>query len=231
MYKKQKLDRDDIIDITDFDVVVWLRAEMRMMLEEELARAILVGDGRSSASDDKIQETKIRPIATDDDIYTIEIQLEESTTTAQLIDSIIRGRKQYKGTGVPTFFTTPDISGDMLLLKDTTGRRLYNTESDLAAGIRAKELIEVPVMENKVVVITPATSGEAGLQKRLIGISVNMNDYSLGADKGGSISMFDDFDIDYNQFKYLIETRCSGALTMPHSAIAYWKLETIPALD
>lgn len=230
VYKKQKLDRDDIIDITDFDVVVWLRAEMRMMLEEELARAILVGDGRSSASDDKIQETKIRPIATDDDIYTIEIQLEENTTTAQLIDSIIRGRKQYKGTGVPTFFTTPDISGDMLLLKDTTGRRLYNTESDLAAGIRAKELIEVPVMENKVVVITPATISEAGLQKRLIGISVNMNDYSLGADKGGSISMFDDFDIDYNQFKYLIETRCSGALTMPHSAIAYWKLETIPVI-
>ena len=228
IYKKQKLDRDDIVDITDFDVVIWLRMEMRMMLEEEIARAILVGDGRSSASDDKIQETKIRPIATDDDIYTIEVQLEENTTTSQLIDSIIRGRKQYKGTGIPTFFTTPDISGDMLLLKDTTGRRLYNTETDLAAGIRAKEIVEVPVMENKVVVITPATSTEPGLQKRLIGISVNMNDYSLGADKGGSITMFDDFDIDFNQFRYLIETRCSGALTMPHSAIAYWKLETIP---
>ena len=228
VYKKQKLDRDDIIDITDFDVVVWLRMEMRMMLEEEIARAQLVGDGRLSSSDDKIKEDKIRPIATDDAIYTIEIQIPETATTAQMIDEIIKGRKQYKGTGTPAFYTTPDVNGDMLLLKDTTGRRLYNTEADLAAGIRAREIIEVPVMENKVVVLTPATATETGLQKRLVGISVNMTDYSLGADKGGSISMFDDFDIDFNQFKYLIETRCSGALTMPHSAIAYWKLETIP---
>ena len=228
VYKKQKLDRDDIIDITDFDVVVWLRMEMRMMLEEEIARAQLVGDGRLSSSDDKIKEDKIRPIATDDAIYTIEIQIPETATTAQMIDEIIKGRKQYKGTGTPAFYTTPDVNGDMLLLKDTTGRRLYNTEADLAAGIRAREIIEVPVMENKVVVLTPATVSETGLQKRLVGISVNMTDYSLGADKGGSISMFDDFDIDFNQFKYLIETRCSGALTMPHSAIAYWKLETIP---
>ena len=228
VYKKQKLDRDDIIDITDFDVVVWLRMEMRMMLEEEIARAQLVGDGRLSSSDDKIKEDKIRPIATDDAIYTIEIQIPVAATTAQMIDEIIKGRKQYKGTGTPTFYTTPDVNGDMLLLKDTTGRRLYNTEADLAAGIRAREIIEVPVMENKVVVLTPATATETGLQKRLVGISVNMTDYSLGADKGGSISMFDDFDIDFNQFKYLIETRCSGALTMPHSAIAYWKLETIP---
>lgn len=230
VYKKQKLDRDDIIDITDFDVVVWLRMEMRMMLEEEIARAQLVGDGRLSSSDDKIKEDKIRPIATDDAIYTIEIQIPEAATTAQMIDEIIKGRKQYKGTGTPAFYTTPDVNGDMLLLKDTTGRRLYNTEADLAAGIRAREIIEVPVMENKVVVLTPATISETGLQKRLVGISVNMTDYSLGADKGGSISMFDDFDIDFNQFKYLIETRCSGALTMPHSAIAYWKLETIPKL-
>ena len=230
VYKKQKLDRDDIIDITDFDVVVWLRMEMRMMLEEEIARAQLVGDGRLSSSDDKIKEDKIRPIATDDAIYTIEIQIPVVATTAQMIDEIIKGRKQYKGTGTPAFYTTPDVNGDMLLLKDTTGRRLYNTEADLAAGIRAREIIEVPVMENKVVVLTPATAAETGLQKRLVGISVNMTDYSLGADKGGSISMFDDFDIDFNQFKYLIETRCSGALTMPHSAIAYWKLETIPKL-
>lgn len=228
VYKKQKLDRDDIIDITDFDVVVWLRMEMRMMLEEEIARAQLVGDGRLSSSDDKIKEDKIRPIATDDAIYTIEVQIPEAATTAQMIDAIIKGRKQYKGTGTPAFYTTPDVNGDMLLLKDTTGRRLYNTEADLAAGIRAREIIEVPVMENKVVVLTPSTTTETGLQKRLVGISVNMTDYSLGADKGGSISMFDDFDIDFNQFKYLIETRCSGALTMPHSAIAYWKLETIP---
>ena len=230
VYKKQKLDRDDIIDITDFDVVVWLRMEMRMMLEEEIARAQLVGDGRLSSSDDKIKEDKIRPIATDDPIYTIEIQIPVVATTAQMIDEIIKGRKQYKGTGTPTFYTTPDVNGDMLLLKDTTGRRLYNTEADLAAGIRAREIIEVPVMENKVVVLTPSTTTATGLQKRLVGISVNMTDYSLGADKGGSISMFDDFDIDFNQFKYLIETRCSGALTMPHSAIAYWKLETIPKL-
>ena len=228
VYKKQKLDRDDVVDITDFDVVVWLRMEMRMMLEEEIARAQLVGDGRLSSSDDKIKEDKIRPIATDDSVYTVEVQIPAGATTAQMIDQIILGRKQYKGTGVPTFFTTPDVNGDMLLLKDTTGRRLYNTEADLAAGIRAKEIVEVPVMENKVVVLEAATVLKDGLQKRLIGISVNMNDYSLGADKGGSVTMFDDFDIDFNQYKYLIETRCSGALTMPHSAIAYWKLEVIP---
>lgn len=228
IYKKQKLDRDDIIDITDFDVVIWLRAEMRMMLEEEIARAQLIGDGRLSSSDDKIKEDKIRPIATDSDLYTIEVQIPADATTAQMIDKIILGRKKYKGSGTPSFFTTPDVNGDMLLLKDTTGRRLYNTEADLAAGIRAKEIIEVPVMENMIKVLTPATATENGLQKRLIGISVNMSDYSLGADKGGDIAMFDDFDIDFNQYKYLIETRCSGALTMPHSAIAYWKLEVIP---
>jgi len=230
VYKHQKLDRDDIVDITDFDVVIWLRAEMRMMLEEEIARAQLVGDGRSSASTDKIKEDKIRPIATDDPVYTIEIQIPAAATTSQMIDQIILGRKQYRGSGTPSFFTTPDVNGDMLLLKDSTGRRLYNTEADLAAGIRAREIIEVPVMENKVVVITEAVAGTAGLQKRLVGISVNMNDYSLGADKGGDVNMFDDFDIDFNQYKYLIETRCSGALTMPHSALAYWKLEAIPAL-
>lgn len=231
VYKKQKLDRDDIVDITDFDVVVWLRMEMRMMLEEEIARAAIVGDGRNTSSDDKIREDRIRPIATDDALYTISVEIEEDATTSQIIDSVILGRKRYKGTGTPTFFTTPDVSGDMLLLKDTTGRRLYNTESDLAAGLRAKEIVEVPVMENKIIVIEEPTALKAGLQKRLLGVSVNMADYSLGADKGGSISMFDDFDIDYNQYKYLIETRCSGALTIPHSAIAYWRLEEIPKLD
>lgn len=231
VYKKQRLDRDDVIDITDFDVIVWLRMEMRMMLEEEIARAQLVGDGRASSSDDKIKEDKIRPIATDSSIYTLEVQIPANATTAQMIDQIILGRKRYKGTGTPTFFTTPDINGDMLLLKDTTGRRLYNTEADLAAGIRAKEIVEVPVMENKVIVLEEATAQATGLQKRLVGISVNMNDYSLGADKGGSVAMFDDFDIDFNQYKYLIETRCSGALTMPHSAIAYWKLEVIPKVE
>ena len=226
--KNKKLDRDDVVDITDFDVIIWLRMEMRMMLEEEIARAQLVGDGRLSSSDDKIKEDKIRPIATDDDLYTIEVQMPSNITVAGMIDKIILGRKQYKGTGTPTFFTTPDVNGDMLLLKDNNGRRIYNTESDLAAGIRAREIVEVPVMENKIVVVTPATETTDGLQKRLIGISVNMSDYSLGADKGGSVTMFDDFDIDFNQFKFLIETRCSGSLTMPHSAIAYWKMEVIP---
>lgn len=230
VYKKQKLDRDDVVDITDFDVVIWLRAEMRMMLEEEIARAQLVGDGRPSSSEDKIKEDKIRPICTDVELYTVEIQMVESTTTAQMIDNIILGRKEYRGSGTPTFFTTPDVNGDMLLLKDSTGRRLYNTEADLAAGLRAKELVEVPVMENKIVIITPATSEATGLQKRLLGVSVNMDDYSLGADKGGNVTMFDDFDIDFNQYKYLIETRCSGALTLPKSAVAYWKLETIPKI-
>lgn len=228
VYKKQKLDRDDITDITDFDVVIWLRAEMRMMLEEEIARAILVGDGRQSSDDSKIKEDKIRPIATDDSLYTIKVLIDKDAKTADVIDEIIRGRKRYKGTGVPTFFTTPEVNGDMLLLKDTTGRRLYNTENDLAAGLRAKEIVEVPVMENIVKVTKAATNLAEGEQERLIGISVNMADYSVGADKGGQITSFDDFDIDYNQFKYLIETRCSGALTMPHSAIAFWKKESIP---
>ena len=231
IYKKQRLDRDDVIDITDFDVIVWLRAEMRMMLEEEIGRAQLIGDGRSSASDDKIRENTIRPIATDDELYTIAVTIPEEATTSQIIDQIILGRKKYKGTGTPSFFTTPDVNGDMLLLKDSTGRRLYNTEADLSAGLRAKEIVEVPVMENTTVVITAATAAAAGVQKRLVGISVNMDDYSLGADKGGNVAMFDDFDIDFNRYKYLIETRCSGALTMPHSAIAYWKLETIPKLE
>lgn len=228
IYKKQKLDRDDILDITDFDVVVWLRAEMRMMLEEEIARAELIGDGRSTASDDKIKEANIRPIATDDELYTIKIIMPESITVSQQIDQIILGRKQYKGSGTPSFFTTPDVSGDMLLLKDSTGRRLYNTENDLSAGIRAKEIVEVPVMENMVQVTKEPTSTEEGSQLRLIGVMVNMSDYSLGADKGGNITMFDDFDIDFNQYKYLIETRCSGALTIPKSAIAFWKTETLP---
>lgn len=228
VYKHQKLDRDDVVDITDFDVIIWLRAEMRMMLEEEIARAQLVGDGRPSSSNDKIKEDKIRPIATDNEVYTIEVQIDAIATTSDVIDKVVLGRKEYKGTGTPSFFTTADIAGDMLLLKDKNGRRMYNTEGDLAAALRAKEIVEVPVMENKVITITEATASTDGLQKRLIGISVNMNDYSLGADKGGNVAMFDDFDIDFNQYKYLIETRCSGALTMPKSAIAFWKLETIP---
>lgn len=228
VYKKQKLDRDDVIDITDFDIVVWLRMEMRMMLEEEIGRAMLVGDGRQNSDESKIKEDKIRPIAKDDELYTVKVELKKDITVSDMIDEFIRGRKKYKGNGVPTFFTTADIHGDMLLLKDTTGRRIYNNEGDLAAGIRVKEIVEVPVMENVVNVVEEATTQKEGKQFRLIGIAVNMSDYSLGADKGGAITTFDDFDIDYNQYKYLIETRCSGALTMPHSAVAYWKEEVIP---
>ncbi len=229
VYKKQKLDRDDIVDITDFDVVAWLKLEMRMMLEEELARAILVGDGRSSASDDKIKEDCIRPIYKDDDLYAVKVLVPASSTTAQTIDAIILARKDYKGSGNPTFFSTPDNVGEMLLLKDSTGRRLYNTINDLAAALRVTKIVEVPVLENLTRVITPPTSTVAGAGADLLGIVVNMQDYYVGADKGGAVNMFDDFDIDYNQFKYLIETRCSGALVLPGSALIIEKATVIPA--
>lgn len=228
IYKKQKLDRDDIVDIVDLDVVAWLKLEMRMMLEEEIARALLVGDGRSTASDDKIKEEHIRPIYTDDVLYAPKYQLDETTTTAKVIDEIVLARKDYKGTGNPVFFSTPDIIGDMLLLKDRNERRIYNTITDLAAALRVSKIVEVPVMENITREITPATETEDGTTADLLGIVVNMKDYSVGADKGGAINMFDDFDIDYNQHKYLIETRCSGALTKPKSALVIEKLRTVP---
>ena len=214
IYKKQKLDRDDIIDITDLDVVAWLKIEMRMMLEEELSRAVLVGDGRSAASDDKIREDCIRPIYTDDSLYSEKVLLPGTATTMQIIDQIILSRKLYKGSGTPTFFSNPDTIGDMLLLKDTTGRRLYNTIGDLSAALRVSKIVEVPVLEN-----LQRTDAEDSKDKALLGIIVNMTDYYIGADKGGAVSLFDDFDIDYNQYKYLIETRCSGALVTPKSAL------------
>lgn len=222
VYKKQKIDRDDLIDITDFDVVMWLRNEMRMMLEEELARAILVSDGRSGASDDKISESKIRPIALDDSLYTVPVNVAATgtntePTTAELIDAIIRARADYRGNGIPTFFTTSDILSDMLLLKDSLGRRIHNTVADLAAALRVADIVEVPVMSG---IVNPDTD-ELDYSE-LAGVLVNMNDYSIGADKGGGIQMMDDFDIDFNQYKYLIETRVSGALTVPHSALAIW---------
>ena len=222
VYKKQKLDRDDIIDITDFDVVVWLRAEMRGRLEAELARAMLVSDGRSSASDDKIIETKIRPIATDAALYTVPVVIspedEQATepTTSEIIDAIIRSRKYYKGSGNPSLFVRSDTLSDMLLLKDSLGRRIYNTMDELSSALRVKEIVDTAVMDN---VVNPSLTAP---YSELVAILVNMADYSLGADKGGEISMFDDFDIDFNQQKYLIETRCSGALTLPYSAIAFW---------
>lgn len=228
IYKKQKIDRDDLIDITDFDVVVWLRNEMRMMLEEEIARAILVGDGRSVASDDKIAETKVRPIATDAALYTVAVNVPYSDlstppTTSEIIDAIVRARKDYQGSGNPVFFTTPDLLADMLLLKDSLGRRIYNSISDLSAALRVRDIVEVPVMDG---VVNPST--DVLDYSVLGGIVVNMSDYSIGADKGGAVTMIDDFDIDYNQNKYLIETRISGALTMPHGALAIWVEEAAP---
>lgn len=226
VYKKQKMDRDDIIDITDFDVVAWLKGEMRGMLEEEIARAILVGDGRSSSSDDKINEMNIRPIWTDDDLYTIKAavtpaQNATAEDTAKLmIKQIIKARKDYKGSGNPTLFTTEDMLTDMLLIQDTTGRDIYDTEEKLRTKLRVKEIVTVPVMEG-----LTRTDGQSKTRK-LAGIIVNLNDYNVGADKGGAINMFDDFDIDYNQEKYLIETRCSGAMIKPYSAIAVEVVES-----
>lgn len=213
IYKKQKLDRDDVIDITDFDVVAWLKGEMRMMLNEELARAFLIGDGRLSSSDDKINESNIRPIAFDDELYTISVQVPEvddSDDIKEFIKASIRARKDYKGSGQPTLFTTEDMLIEMLLLEDKIGHPLYVDEAALARKLRVKEIVTVPVMEK--------VKGKNG--GALLGVIVNLSDYNVGADKGGAVSMFDDFDIDYNAQKYLIETRCSGALIKPYSAIA-----------
>ena len=211
IYKKQKLDRDDVIDITDFDVVAWIRGEMRIMLDEEIARAILIGDGRSGASDDKISESHIRPIVSDAPLFSVPVSVTPGTppeTAKNFIDSAIRGRKSYKGSGTPTLYTTADMHTEMLLLEDTLGHKLYKSDTELATALRVSEIVEVEVME-----------GLKVNNKDVYGIIVNLNDYNVGADKGGEINMFDDFDIDYNQMKYLIETRISGALTKPYSAL------------
>lgn len=220
IYKKQKMDRDDIIDITDFDVVAYIKAEMRMMLDEEIARAILVGDGRSTSSDDKIPETNIRPIAKDDDLYTIKAPVAvaanatEDAIAKAFIRTVIKSRKEYKGSGSPTLFTTEDMLTNCLLLEDNNGRIIYDSVDKLATTLRVKEIVPVEVMEG-----VTRTVGAKNLP--LMAILVNLNDYYVGADKGGAINMFDDFDIDYNQEKYLIETRISGALVKPYSAIAF----------
>jgi hypothetical protein len=211
-YKKQKLDRDDIIDITDLDVVAWLKAEMRMLLDEELARAILVSDGREGDDEDKINESNIRPISKDDPFYAHRVQVAANTEASTLVEEILRQRTNYKGSGTPTLFTTDAILVDMLLIKDKMGRRIYNTKADLAASLLVDDIVPVEVMQ-----------GVTSDQGDLIAILVNMKDYTLGADKGGQVSMFDDFDIDYNQYKYLIEGRCSGALTKPKSALVFWR--------
>ena len=217
IYKKQKLDRDDVIDITDFDVVSWLKAEMRMMLDEEIARAILVGDGRLASSDDKINESNIRPIWKDEELYTIRTYVTKGTTNDETIKAFIRAaikaRKDYKGSGNPVLYTTEDVLTDCLLLEDGMGRPLYESEEKLRTTLRVSKIVTVPVMEN--LKRTDETNGEV----ELMGLIVNLKDYNVGADKGGAINMFDDFDIDYNQQKYLIETRCSGALIRPYSAI------------
>ena len=211
VYKKQKLDRNDIVDITDLDVVAWLKREMRFMLDEELAGAGLVGDRRLITDPDYIDRTCIRPIWLDDALYSYKLQMLSTDDTEDIIEKIIRGRKYYKGSGNPTLFTTTDFLTDMLLLKDLNGHRLYKTEAELAATLRVSGFVEVPVMENLSRVVETTTYN-------LLGILVNMSDYTYGADKGGEVNFFDDFDIDYNQYKYLLETRCSGALTLPYSA-------------
>lgn len=216
IYKKQKMDRDDVIDITSFDVIAWLKSEMRLKLNEEIARAILIGDGRPAASEDKVDENCIRPVFNDADLFTIKVQV--STTGLNSVEdkykaaikSILRSRKEYKGAGSPTLFTTEDALTEMLLLEDTIGHALYADEAALARKLRVSNIVTVPQMEG----MKGAKGGD------LFGIIVNLYDYTVGADKGGAVSMFDDFDIDFNAMKYLIETRCSGALTTPYSAIA-----------
>lgn len=218
IYKKQKMDRDDVIDITDFDVIAWLKSEMRLMLDEEIARAVLVGDGRLASSDDKINESNIRPVWKDEDLFTIKAKVnvpKDSTADVkakEFIRTIIKSRKDYKGSGNPTLFTTEDMLTDCLLLEDKMGRVIYDTIEKLKTVLRVSEIVTVPVMEG-------LSREEKGEHYPLMGILVNLADYDMGADKGGAINMFDDFDIDYNQQKYLIETRCSGALVKPFSAI------------
>ena len=226
IYKKQKLDRDDVVDITDFDVVAWLKGEMRMMLDEEIARAVLVGDGRLNSSDDKINEANIRPIWKDEDLYTIKqaVSVTAAATADQtakaFIRAAIKSRKLYKGSGNPVLYTTEDVLTDCLLMEDTTGRVIYETVEKLATALRVSKIVTVPVMDGLTRVDSDTKT------RTLMGIIVNLADYNIGADKGGAVNMFDDFDIDYNAQKYLIETRCSGALVTPYSAIALEKLVT-----
>lgn len=222
IYKKQKMDRDDIIDITDFDVVAWIKAEMRMMLDEEIARAILIGDGRPSDSEDKIQELHVRPVVKDVPLFNtvirvvVDAEADEGTIAKEIIKAAIRGRKHYKGSGKPDFWTTEDTVTEMLLIENGIGETIYKSESELATKLRVNEIIPVEVMEGQTI---NYDFGGGAKDYPLVGTIVNMADYNVGADKGGAVNMFDDFDIDYNQQKYLIETRISGALVKPYSAL------------
>lgn len=224
VYIKNEIDRDDVIDITDFDVVAWQKREMRKELDKELALAALLGDGRDVSDNDKINEANIIPIVKDVSTFTIQYtitegrdynqtgnsQSENDSFTKGIVRGALRSRKEYKGSGTPTFFTTEDYLTDMLLIEDQNGRRIYESIAALALALRVKEIVTVPEMEQEA-------------YANIVGVIVNMADYTMGADKGGSVNMFDDFDIDYNQMKYLMETRCSGALTVPYSAIVLKK--------
>lgn len=234
IYKKQKMDRDDVVDITDFDVVSWIKSEMRVMLDEEIARAILVGDGRSTASDDKINESNIRPIWKDDSLYTIKATVQlgasetETTKGKKFIKAVLKARKNYKGSGNPILLTTEDVLTDLLLIEDTNGRNIYESVDKLATALRVSKIVTSPVLENQTRAGVELVDGDTKT-RTLMGIIVNLTDYTVGADKGGAVNLFEDFDIDFNQQKYLIETRCSGALTKPYSAIAIESIEEQPA--
>lgn len=232
VYKKQKMDRDDVIDITDFDVIAWLKGEMRMMLDEELARAYLFGDGRLASSDDKINEQNIRPVWTDEELYTVrktftradsstgDQQAQDDANARAFIRTAIKSRKEYKGSGNPIMFINEDMLTNCLLLEDKMGHIIYDTEEKLRTALRVSRIVSVEIMDD----LTRQDTSDPKTHK-LEGLYLNLNDYNVGADKGGAVSMFDDFDIDYNQQKYLIETRCSGALTKPFSAVA---IESVP---
>ena len=228
IYKKQKLDRDDIIDITDFDVVAWIKGEMRLMLEEEIARAILIGDGRNGASDDKISEEHVRPVYNDEDLFTVKVPVEvpegsgDAVKAKALLDAAITSRKLYKGSGNLTFFTTEDWLSKVLLLEDGIGHRFFKTEDEIATALRVKDIVTVEVMEGQQL---PITVNNVTTSYDFIGVMVNLSDYNVGADKGGQTAFFDDFDIDYNQQKYLYETRMSGALIKPYSALSFYVKE------
>ena len=219
IYKKQKLDRDDVLDITDFDVVAWMKGEMRLMLDEEIARAILIGDGRLTSADDHISESHIRSVFRDDDLYTVHKELvavQGEAKAKTFIKTVRKAWKDYKGSGNAVCFITEDALSDLLLLEDGIGHFLYPTKETAANVLGVREIITVPVMADASTIRTVTATGKS---YKPLAIILNLNDYNVGADKGGSVNMFEDFDIDYNQQKYLIETRCSGALVKPYSAI------------
>ena len=213
VYKKQKLDRDDIIDITDMDVVAWLKMEMRWMLDEEIGRSVLIGDGREVENPDKINEENVRPIYKDESLYAHQVKIDHNRDVADIIEDIIRARRHYKGSGNPTFFTTTEFLTEMLLVKDDMGRRLYSSQAELESTLRVNKIVDVEVMEDV------ERNDSDGDDVDLLGIMVNLKDYVLGTNAKGKITFFDDFDIDYNQYKYLLETRYSGALVKPKSAL------------